>query len=344
MLHFLHFQLKPIDRQLFCVIILFYFQHLHLKAIKSSRHLDKMLLIRLILPLVLIVFTSCYANIQEDSEESIESLDRAVESFNKIFSTVIPRGELKKFIELDRFVNDCSSGGGQLIGEIKTHLLNGLDVHSMSTHTVFEWCGAATHLLQLYAQQFEMNDQKCDNSQKQILLTVLNKKIEEMNEAQQELDDISEAFSVTIGKLSQLIDDFDEYSKFYGQQITWANTTCAAAYDNVIGPFGITANNCNPSGIVSSLFIPESTTKMDSVKSSFVDYLQTIQEANADIKTKKNQLQTEIQTISELKAEIEMTQTTLSSEYEAARHEITNSITQLIAHCDEFRRMRGLKE
>lgn len=324
---------------------------------EASQNLVKMLLIRVILPLSLITIASCaVAGIPDNPldvvKEGMEVADKALELYDKILDKVIPWKEFENTIkELDKYREDYSKEAGQLIGQIKTLLLNGMDTYFLSTQSIYEWCGTAVYQLNLYLKLFKETGPKSAAAQKALLVAVLDSGIKKMNEAQQKLSESTSAFNKVSGELlslnTQLKNDFDKNSEYYNRQINKIRTEAyaGAASGAVFGIFGLIISYGTAAGIVENQLIPELNAKMESIKSFYVDLKQTIEKSNVDIDTTKTQLQTEIQTIGDLKVETENTQATISlDEFDALRDEIINAATKLINHCNDYKERHGKKK
>lgn len=311
-------------------------------------------LIRIILPLFLIAITSCTASGIPDNplnvvKDSMEAADKALELYDKVLDKTIPWKEFENTIkELDKYREDYSKEAGQLIGKIKTLLLNGMDTYFLSTQSIYEWCGTAVYQLNLYLKLFKETGPKSAAAQKAILLAVLDSGIKKMNEAQQRLSESSSAFNKVSGELlslnTQLKNDFDKNSEYYRKQIDKIRTEAyaGAASGAVLGPFGLLISYSIAAGVIEGKLVPELNAKMDSIKAFYVDLKQTLEKTNMDIDTTKTKLQTEIATIGDLKVKTENTQTIIPlDEFETLRDEVIKAVTQLIAHCSDYRQRHG---
>lgn len=301
--------------------------------------------------LFLIAVTSCTAGVAPTEnplntiKEGMKAADKALGLYDKILNEIIPWETFDQTIqEFDRHREDYSNESGQLITEIKTIVLKGLNSYSMSTKSINEWCGKAAYSLGLYLKLFKANSA----TEKRILVDVLDKGIIKMNEAQQHLSKSFEAFNSAAGKLStlntQLKNDFDKNSEYYRKQIDKIRTEAyaGAASGAVLGPFGLIIAYSIAAGVIEGKLVPELNAKMDSIKAFYVDLKQTLEKANMDIDTTKTQLQTEIQTIGDLKVETENTQAIIPlDEFETLRDEVIKAVTQLIAHCSDYRQRHG---
>lgn len=117
------------------------------------------------------------------AKETIKTTDAVLNLYNQIVDQI---GQTEEFKQTASY-----------IGELKTSIINGIDVYSKTPKTVFEWCDTATSLLTTYL------DQKATaaSTQKQILIKSLDDGETIMRSAQHGFHASSSSFNDAVGKL-----------------------------------------------------------------------------------------------------------------------------------------------
>lgn len=63
-------------------------------------------------------------------KEGIETADKALTMYDRIVDRVIPWKTFNEtLVELDKFRKDYSTESASIIGEVKTHMMNGIDAY-----------------------------------------------------------------------------------------------------------------------------------------------------------------------------------------------------------------------
>lgn len=274
------------------------------------------------------------------AKEGIETIDKALDLYNKVLDKIVPWDELNKTIaKLDQFRSDYSKEAAALIGDVKTKMMDGMDAYFRATQSVYEWCGLTIRLLGTYKKLFTGNmDQKKFNSQRTLLLKVLGDGIDKMDKGQKELGDSSSSFNGAAGKLTslnhRLETDFNEKSEYYQAQITRIRLV---AYGSAapFGLFGIAI----AAGVVEGKLIPELNAKMRSIETFYQDTTKIVKDAFKDIDTTKLKLKEEIRVIGNLKEQTEETKIYIEMDDDPAMKEIiVDAVDALIAHCQDYRK------
>lgn len=166
------------------------------------------------------------AQVAEGVNAIVESAEKVIGLYDKLYDRVLPWNDLKKSIEeLDKHREVYSSESSDLIGRIKTLVLNGLDQYFVSTQDIFEWCGLASQLLGNYLQLFNETSMvnKAFSAQREILMQVLDQGVDKMSQAQIHLGQSSSSFNDVSGKLVSLNNrfklEFDRNSEFFLQKV-----------------------------------------------------------------------------------------------------------------------------
>lgn len=136
--------------------------------------------------------------------EVIDTTNKVLELYG-ILDRVVP---WKKFdediVQLDKYIEESSK---DLIGEVKTYMLNGIDAYFRSTKSIFEWCGLTNTLLPSYKRLLSGNlNQSKYTAQRALLLKVLDNGIQKMSETQATLEESSTNFNNAAGILTSLND------------------------------------------------------------------------------------------------------------------------------------------
>ena len=73
----------------------------------------------------------------------IEASDKALALYNKYIDQLIPWKTFEDTIkDITKYEKDYSKKAADLVGEVKTLLLNSNDYYLKAVQSVYEWCGA----------------------------------------------------------------------------------------------------------------------------------------------------------------------------------------------------------
>lgn len=274
----------------------------------------------------------------EVAKEGIETLDKGIDVYNKILDKVVPWEELNKTItKLDKYRSDYSKEAAELIGEVKTKMLDGMDAYFRATQSVYEWCGLAIKLLNTYTTLFkgQMNQSKF-SAQRTLLLKVLDNGLEKMSAGQKQLGDSSSSFNVAAGKLTslnyRLATDFSENSEYYKSQISRIR---AVAY-GAAAPFTLLGLSI-AAGVVEGKLIPELKAKMASIEKWYKEVTVEVQNSFKNIDETKAMLKQEIRQIGDLRVQTDVTKTMVEMDDSPdLKKEVLASVADLIKKCKEY--------
>lgn len=215
---------------------------------------------------------------------------------------------------LDKFRSDYSKEASNLMGGIKTTMMNGMDTYFGASQRIYEWCGLAVKVLPNFKKLFNGGETQAKfNAQKKILLLLLTNGIAKMTKAQEKLEACSTAFNEAAGKLDSLTRrlkaDFDEKSEYYKTKISEIRKT---AYQGG-APFmflgiGIAA------GVAEGKLIPDIKKKMASIEAYYNSLNGDISKTATDIDETKVKINEEIRAIGEMKTQAEEAQIYIEAE------------------------------
>lgn len=250
--------------------------------------------------------------------------------------------------ELDRFRDDYSNESGQLVGEVKTLIMNAGDNYFSATQSIYEWCGLTKNLLAIYLRLFEKRTSKTYESQKTLLLKVLDDGLIKMSAGQDKLNQCSLNFNNVAGKLTtlktRLSNDFNTESSYFQGKVDKIRKEAygGAAVGLVFGPFGAMISYSIAAGVVEGKLIPELVEKFAATKDYFDKLRVTIDKTNGDIDTTKVKLRDEFKQIGVLKGQTEETKTLVSlDDMDHLRDVILDSVNNLILQCNEYQERHG---
>ena len=277
-------------------------------------------------------------------QSGLEASDQALDLYNKVLDQVIPWATFEQTIkELTRYEKDYSDESGQIVGKVKTLLLNSQDQYLKATQSVYEWCGIASNLLKAYITLFDDYDANKAAAQKSILLKVLGDGIVKMEEAQSSLQDSSTSFNNASGELSalktRLENDFTQGSVYFEKQVSKIRKEAfaSAAAGVVGGPFGLLISYGIAAGVVEGKLIPELKNKFEQIKTTFKKIKDTVSQAETDITAAKGKLQEEIRIIGEMKIKTEETQLYVQLD-DTLLKLLKESARNLISKCEIYRK------
>lgn len=273
----------------------------------------------------------------ETAREGIEVANQALDLYSKVLDRIVPWEQFEKTLnELEHYRKDFTQESADLLGEIKTHLMHGMDAYFRSTQSVFEWAGFAANLLETYIKLFAQNDASKSESQKKLLVKVLVNGIERMTLAQGELDNSSASFNVAAGKLTslnhRLETEFDSKSGFY--QDTLSVLRHGGVIFEIIGhisPIGKVGDL-----VVNKVLVPELDKKFQSIKFFYDETKSRVAKAYDDITETKEKLRDEIRVIGEFKIRTDETYTYVDMDQDLKDMAI-DVASKLIVQCREYR-------
>lgn len=248
------------------------------------------------------------------AKEGIESLDKTLDVYHNILDKAVPWKKLNETIaKLGNNHSNYSEKAVALIGQIETKMMDGMDAYIRATQNIFQWCGLTNELLEDYKTLFDGEmDQDIYNTQREILLQVLDNGITRMNKAQEELAASSSSFNVSAGELTQLnhrlADDFDARSEYFNSQMARIRLVAlgAAAPFSI---FGITIAD----GIVEGLLISQLKAKMKSTEKFYQDVFVDVENAVKSINDVRAKLEEDIKHIDHTKLQNQNTEINVES-------------------------------
>lgn len=277
----------------------------------------------------------------ETVNEAIESATKALELYDKVVDHVIPWQTFDETVaNLTKFQKDYSSKAGELVGNVKTLLLSSKDEYVKSVQSVFEWSSLSSTLLKTYLKLFENYSAAVAESQKKLVIKVLEEGIKKMAAAQEQLQASSRSFNNASGQLEklqiQLSNDFSAESSYYQTRVDQIRKEAyaGAAAGAVGGPFGLIISYSIAAGVVEGTMIPALNAKLKETKEFVDSVLAAATKASNDIDNAKRTLQEETKVIGEMKTKTE--ETAIFVEDVNLREVMKVAATELIASCDAY--------
>lgn len=273
------------------------------------------------------------------AHEAIKTADSALDLYTKVLDQLIPWKVFDEVItELEKYREDYSNESGELLGEIKTALLNAMDAYFLASQSIYEWCGLVVPLLTTYMQLFKGINAAKSTVQKTFLLKVLEDGIIKMKKSQEELSCSSTSFNDAAGKLTALNvrfeNEFDGKSAFFAKKVEQLRLKTYLPVAAFGGPFGMAI----AAGVLEGKLIPELKKRLNSIREFYDDLVKKVSKAYADIDETKLKLKEEIRVIGDLKTQTEETKTYVNlDDLEALRDIIIESVNTLITKCNEYR-------
>lgn len=280
-------------------------------------------------------------------KEAIEAANSALDLYNRAVDQIIPWGKYEEIIkEIDRYKEDYSQKSSVLVGQVKTLLLNAQDAYYSSTQKIYQWCGLTRNLLPVYISA--LDDPSKIETQKAIIVKVLDDGILQMDRSILELEKCSLSFNSMSGKLTeldtQLKNDADVKSEYFNHQVDKLRKQAygGAAAGLVLGPFGLIISYSIAAGVLEGKLIPELKKKLEEVKKFFENLRAQVASSNTDIDKAKKEIKEEVARIGELKIEAETTRV-LVDIGAALRDEIKKAAIKLLEQCQSYQKKHGQK-
>lgn len=272
-------------------------------------------------------------------KDAIEAGDKALNLYDKAIDHVIPWDSYESTMKnLKTFEQDYSDKSAELVGNVKTLLMNAQDEYFKATQSIYEWSSTTSALLEAYLKLFDNSTEEKAESQKKIILHVLESGIEKMNISQESLGKCSKDFNELSGQLvkldNQLDNDFAENSPYFQSQIDKVRKQAYAGAGSgiLLGPFGLAIAYSIAAGVAEGKLIPELKKKLKGVQDTFNKLHQIIKTANKNIDNTKTKLQNEIKSIGELKSQTETTKVLVG----IGKEVLEESANKLIKSCKDY--------
>ena len=288
--------------------------------------------------------TNSAKQIMDTIKKRIDTADKFLESYDRLKDRVIPWNEFNEtLVELDKYRKDYSIESATLIGGIKTTMMNGMDAYFSASQNVYEWAGVATPLLNIYIKLFNQHTEEKAQTQRTLLLKVLDDSIAKMTEARKELERSSACFNEAGGQLESLnirFDaEFDEKSEFVKTKIFQVKMS-AYTSGALFGTPGVLLVKF----YVLKKLIPPLMKKLKSIEKFYKDTKTKVDNAAENIEKIKATLKTEIKHIGDLKVQTENTKSYINvDEIPEMRDDVIKSVQSLITHCDAYRKRHNGK-
>lgn len=314
-----------------------------------KRSSSKMVNIKILLTVVVLVICTDAATDPSDlaktAKDGIEAADKALDLYNKILDQVIPWNLFDETIKkLHLAVDHLSDESGNLLAEVKTQLMNGMDQYHSSTQKVFEWSSLASTSLKKYLKLFSYADkpgmkEKVIKAQKDIVLGVLTDGIKLMTAAQTDLHQASMSFNNASGRLTklnqQLETELTKNSNYYNDQVAKIRTNAyASAWIGGFIGYAVAA------GVVEGELIPNLLKGFELVKNRFIELRETVLKATTDIDDTKLKLRNEIDVITDLKTDTVSAKNDIK-DLGSFQEFIEESVNKLIASCTKYMERHG---
>lgn len=276
--------------------------------------------------------------------DALKSTDDAIKLYGDILDNILPWKAFNETLaELDKYKDEYSEKSGEIIGDIKSLMKDGVNAYYHASGYIFGWCDNATPLLQRFVNLFNSASPHKAVEQKEILITVLTKGVDEMKSAQDSISDSSLSFNQATGKLTTLNSrfqvEFTEKSEFYETKVR--NIRLGAYLGTaILGPIGLGI----AAAIVEGKYVPELKDKMSEVEEFYKHLKVKVKDAFRDIDVTKNMLNLEIMEIGELKVETKETRAFLDlGDIPELRDTLMKSAESLIDNCDNYRKKHAQK-
>lgn len=133
---------------------------------------------------------------------NIDSLFEALSLYDEMIDRAMPWKQFKESIaDLDKFRNNFSTQNAVIIADIKVNILNAIDSHFHASQKVSECASFIASHLQLFIKFFNDHDDKKADTQKRLLIEVLDSTVNGINATETELEKISSNFNLAGEKL-----------------------------------------------------------------------------------------------------------------------------------------------
>jgi hemolysin E len=280
-------------------------------------------------------------------KDGIDTANQALDLYNRAIDQLIPWKTYEETIkEIDRYKDEYSKSASEMVGNVKTLLMDAQDRYYSSTQEIYQWCGLARNLLPIYISA--LDDPAKLEAQRVIILKVLDEGITKMGSAIVRLEQCSSSFNEAAGGLTrldaQLGNDFSEKSSYYEQQVDKLRKQAygGAAAGIALGPFGLIISYSIAAGVLEGKLIPELKKKLKSVEDFFKKTRALVEESTTQITSTKSTLKSEVEKIGGLKTDIETVKTLVPLDT-VLKDEVKEATRKLMQSCESYQKSHGSK-
>lgn len=257
-------------------------------------------------------------------KESIEVIDQAISLYDKYIEREISwKGLGHSLDEMDKFRKDIFSNSETSIQEIKMNVTNAIDAHFLATQNVYEWAQSTASSLKLFIRLYENHDTKKANTQKQLILQLLESGVVQLRAGKPYFKTILSSFNAAADSFTVLRQEFAE--KFAEHSKNFYKIVIRSRYGN--------SNN-------DDIHLLDD---FRAILKFYGDLEIVILQAIANVVHTYDALLVKAYDISELKNEYALRIVVLD-ESSTERQMIIKSAQALIAKCDEFQRTHNIRQ
>lgn len=273
------------------------------------------------------------------ANDGIRTVYNVLKSYDKLHERILPWKDFNQtLIKMDKYRQNFSIESAELIGEIKVLMLKGKDCYLAASKNVYEWAGLVTPLLTAYISLLRFSTPENTQTQKDILLSVLDEGIHKFERAQDELFRSSGSFNRAAGRLvalhARFESEFNEESEYVQSKISQIRILSYVGGAYILGLPGILVAHL----LAKNKFTRQLMLRLKSIELFYDKLKGRVDQAAKDIDKAKRILSHEVQQIGEMKVETQEITTFVHLDHEVyLREVVTESAEKLIAKCQEYR-------
>lgn len=279
----------------------------------------------------------CSPTEQSDGEVAdgvFKSASRAMDVYSKTLDEVIPWNVFHKIIEtIQNHQGNYRGKSGQLVGEIKTALMNSEEHYFQTTQSIYNWCGESVPILEAYTDLMKDQNEEKANKQKDLLISMLDSGISKMDDALKSLNGSSMSLNIASGKLeelaNQLIFDFKENDHIMEEEIRKVRNNQWIAWFNPIA--GLITTIINE---VST--IPQLRANLEQVRNIFDEIKDVVKKGEKEVSKARGELHEEMVILGDMRSSTTTTRKFVILGL-VLRSAIQNSINKLTGQCEAYR-------
>lgn len=272
-------------------------------------------------------------SLHKKAKLAIDAANEAMDLYNNGVDKAIPWTKLKEITGKLGESGLLSKENAERIGNIKTQLLNAIDLYDSATQSIYEMAGSMSSILATYIKLLDSPTPAKLAAQKNLLTSMLDNAIKQLTKSEDELTNTVSILNWASDEFKAFLDqlkiDYDENGDFFKNHV---NQIVQQKSNNDFWSFFRKKE-------IEQEAIAELRGKLKPIQEFYEDASKTVQQAQLNLGQVTLQLNKNLQTIGQRKIQVNTMSVDDTSQLRDAskiRDTITQSAQALIAKCQEY--------